>query len=156
MGFFPFPWIFFPSINFNKGHFTLELESLRDQESFWMDVNLQKVLHGMWWRMFCGIPDFVSSPPRRGGSNTKLGDHDNSKSHNPWFTKSYFVEEPTWLGWLSHYTWRLVTTQHFHGMYLSMSFKGSHNFILTALVCNEKWQRSSLFLRCNLFFHVLL
>jgi len=29
------------------------------------------------------LPDFASNPPGRGGLNTKLGDHDSSKSQNP-------------------------------------------------------------------------
>jgi hypothetical protein len=33
--------------------------------------------------MFHALPDFESSPPQREGSNTKLGDHDTSKSHKP-------------------------------------------------------------------------
>ena len=37
-----------------------------------------KHLLGMKWIMFHGLPDFVSSPPQRGGPNTKLGDHDTS------------------------------------------------------------------------------
>lgn len=43
----------------------------------------KQTLHGMQWMMFYGLPGFVSSPPRKGGSNTKSGDHDTSKSrHN--------------------------------------------------------------------------
>ena len=35
-------------------------------------------------RMFHGLPDSTAMPSQRGAkSNTKLGDHDISKSHNP-------------------------------------------------------------------------
>ena len=33
--------------------------------------------------MFHGLPDVELSLPQREGSNTKLGDHDTSKSHKP-------------------------------------------------------------------------
>ena len=32
---------------------------------------------------FHGLPDFVVSPPQKGGSNTKPGDHATLESHNP-------------------------------------------------------------------------
>ena len=47
-----------------------------------MENYLQEVLHGMQWIRFHGGPKFVSSPPQRGGSNTKLGDYNTSKFHH--------------------------------------------------------------------------
>ena len=44
--------------------------------------------------MFEDIPDFSSTPPQKGGSNTKVGDHDTSKSHDPCFIVTYCVEGP--------------------------------------------------------------
>ena len=41
----------------------------------WMN-KLHGVPYGRKWIMFDGLLDFASSPPQRGGSNTKLGDHD--------------------------------------------------------------------------------
>jgi hypothetical protein len=38
---------------------------------------------GMAWIMYHDVPDFVTSPPQRGGFNTKLTDHDTSKSSEP-------------------------------------------------------------------------
>ena len=44
---------------------------------------LHGVLHTMQWIKFHGLPDFAQSLIQRGGTNTKLGDHNTSKSHNP-------------------------------------------------------------------------
>ena len=38
--------------------------------------------HALQWMMFHGLPDFVSSPSQRCGSNTELRDHNTSKPHN--------------------------------------------------------------------------
>ena len=65
-------------------YFTLH-QSLRAQGS------LNGVLHGMQWIIVYGLPSFVSSAPHGGGLNTKLGDHDTSKSHNPRFMRTYCV-----------------------------------------------------------------
>jgi hypothetical protein len=53
-----------------------------------------RVLHGMRL-IFHSLPDFASSPPQRGGSKSKLGDHDTSKLHNPLIIVTYCVEGPT-------------------------------------------------------------
>ena len=45
-------------------------------------TNLHGILHGMQWIMLCDLPDCASSPPKRGGSNTKPRDHDTSNSHH--------------------------------------------------------------------------
>ena len=37
-----------------------------------MDEETYRVLYGMQWIMFPSLPDVASSPPQRGGSNTKL------------------------------------------------------------------------------------
>jgi hypothetical protein len=65
-------------------HFTLHqsLKPTGSRKFEWMK-NLPGVLHGMQWILIHGLPDFASSPPQRGGSNTILGDHDISTSHNP-------------------------------------------------------------------------
>jgi hypothetical protein len=67
-----------------KGHFTPELEGLRDQGTM-------EPWNG--WKTyveFCSMKlDFASSPPQRGGSNTESRDHDNSHFHNPWFIITY-------------------------------------------------------------------
>lgn len=46
---------------------------------------LQRILHDMevLWIMVHGLSSFASNLRSRGGSNTKLGDHETLKSHNP-------------------------------------------------------------------------
>ena len=51
---------------------------------------MESYIHGMQWIMFHGLSDFASSPVQRSGSNTKEGDHDYLKSHDPWFS----IEKP--------------------------------------------------------------
>ena len=81
-------------------HFTLlELEGLSDQGSLNGWTNLCGVLNGMQWIMFHGPEGLASSPPQRGESKTKSGDHDTSKSHNSWFMLTYLVEGFTCGGW---------------------------------------------------------
>jgi hypothetical protein len=67
----------------NTLHFTLELEGQRDRGS----LNDTRVYLASYTtskgRCFHGLLDFTSSPPQRGGSSTKVGDHMNSKSYNP-------------------------------------------------------------------------
>ena len=47
---------------------------MKDQHGF---------LDGMQYIPFHDLPDFVSSLPQRGASNTNPGDHDTLKSQNP-------------------------------------------------------------------------
>lgn len=66
----------------------------------WMDEkNLCRVLQ--WHAVaYCSVVYwmFLSRPPLWGGSNSKLGDHDISKSHNPPYIITTFVEGPIWIG----------------------------------------------------------
>ena len=48
-----------------------------DEQTYWSPT-----WHATQWMMFHGLLDFVSSPPQRCGSNTKLEDRDTSKPHN--------------------------------------------------------------------------
>jgi hypothetical protein len=80
-------------------HFTLEFEEPRKSE--WM-INLQGVSHaGMQWIMSPSLPDFLSIPTQRHGSNTKPGDKDTTKSHKTWNIASFCVEGPDYI---CHYT----------------------------------------------------
>lgn len=91
-------------------HFTIILK--RPRKFGWM-----KNLHGMQWVIFHGLPDFASSPPWRGGPNTKLGDYklQNLKTLN--FIRSAYMSRMVMKYHsveLSHMsqnnTWRSVTT----------------------------------------------
>ena len=100
-------------------------------------------------RVYCFMVYWIlhQSPPQKGGPNTKLGDHETSKSHNPRFIIYYCLEWPTWIGWWwnsiwlrsrsrmsSHYTWRSVSHDiQFPWYGLWMSSKGPQNFMVTAL-----------------------
>lgn len=62
-------------------HFTLKLADQGIMEVR-MAENLHGILFGTQYIMFCGLSDFVSSVPQRGGSSIKPRDHDISKSRN--------------------------------------------------------------------------
>ena len=136
-------------------HITLELEGLWDQGS----LNGWNPPWSSIWLMFHGLPDFVSIPPQRSESNTRPGNHDTSKSYNPWFGITYCVEGPTWTGWQWNNIWlrvwshmvAYVFTLHlkardhtefnfnfpWNGLWTSS--KGCHNFKVTALGHSVNW-----------------
>jgi hypothetical protein len=66
-------------------HFILELEDVWDQKTVIGWKNLHEVQHGMQQIKFHALLDIAPSPPKRGGSNRKPGDHDTSTPHNPCF-----------------------------------------------------------------------
>ena len=47
---------------------------------------------GMGWTMFHDVPAFVTSPPQRGGFNTKLIDHDTSKTSKPFIYSNFLCK----------------------------------------------------------------
>ena len=65
-------------------HFTIKIEGLR------IKGVSHGVLHGMEWITFHSLPDFALSPPQRGGSQTKPGDHGTSKSQPLILSNSLF------------------------------------------------------------------
>lgn len=77
-------------------HFTSHL-SLKPRKSRILNgwSNLHGVLQGMLWS-FMIYRILHASPPQRVGSYTQPGDHNTSKSHNPWFMLNCCVGVPTW------------------------------------------------------------
>ena len=63
-------------------HFTLELEGLWDQGDLYGRNAYMKSYMACNGYRFMVYRILRQSPPQRGGSNTKPGDHDTSKFHN--------------------------------------------------------------------------
>ena len=121
----------------------------------WM-LSSHKLPHGIEWITFHGPSDYFQTPPLGGRPNTKPGDHGPPNAHNRWFITFYHVWEPTWTDlhwnniWLrtrshmtSHYTWGSVTTlrdvRGVLGRPSDTFFRGSHNYMVTALGSCVKW-----------------
>lgn len=123
--------------------YTRAQEHKRQRKFEWMER-----LHGnLWdtkWISIYGLLGFASSPFQMGGTNTKSGDHDMSKSHFPWFIVVCYVERATQIGWYvdniglrAHscmyvqWTQRPMIAQNQFSIFLgttSLSFKGPPQF----------------------------